>query len=146
MFESLVDYGQAAECYLKSGDVRRAAENYAKAQLFANAFECFERLQDWEGLLVCLSNNKHYFRKEERESLVEKYFPIALNQLYTLYATLDPTLGPDDELNKGRFQEMKIKLKFQKSISVIKEQAEEDDEEDEDDEDEEEVEEEEKEG
>jgi len=31
MFESLVDYGQSAECYLKCGEVRKAAENYAKA-------------------------------------------------------------------------------------------------------------------
>ena len=138
MFESLVDYGQSAECYLKSGEVRKAAENYAKAQLFANAFECYERLQDWEGLLMCLSQNKHYFGKEERESLIEKYFPIALNQLYTLYATLDPTVGDGDELNKGKYQEMKIMLKFQKNISVIKEQVEEEDESEEEEDDEEE--------
>lgn len=44
MFESLVDYGQSAECYLKTKNYRKAAEYYAKAGLFANAFECYERL------------------------------------------------------------------------------------------------------
>ena len=123
MFESLVDYGQSAECYMKTKNYRKAAEYYAKAGLFANAFECYERLEDWEGLLLCLSHNKLFFKKEERESLIEKYFPIALNQLYHVYSNLDPALqgtGMDEE-NRGKFQEMKIKLKFQKSISVIKE-------------------------
>lgn len=85
--------------------MRKAGEYYAKAGLFANAFECFERMQDWEGLLMCLSNNKNFFKKEERESLIEKYFPIALNQLYTLYSTLDPMapLSGMDEENRGKF-------------------------------------------
>ena len=64
---------------MKTKDYRKAAEYYAKAGLFANAFECYERLGDWEGLLMCLSKNKDFFKKEERESLIEKYFPIALN-------------------------------------------------------------------
>ncbi|CDW90518.1 lupus brain antigen [Stylonychia lemnae] len=123
MFESLVNYGQSAECYLKTGNYRKAADFYAKAGLFANAFECYERLQDWEGLLLCLSQNKLFFKKEERESLIEKYFPIALNQLYHIYSQLDPSLqgiGMDEE-NKGKLQEMRIKLKFMKSISIIRE-------------------------
>jgi hypothetical protein len=55
-----------------------------------------------------------FFKKEERESLIEKYFPIALNQLYHIYSQLDPTLagmGIDEE-NRGKLQEMRIKLKF----------------------------------
>eukprot|EP00347_Sterkiella_histriomuscorum_P003774 403362997 len=132
MFESLVDYGQSAECYLKTKNYRKAAEYYAKAGLFANAFECYERLQDWEGLLMCLSQNKIFFKKEERESLIEKYFPIALNQLYHMYLSLDPSLqlaGVDEE-NRGKLQQMKIQLKFQKSISVIREEDENEDSED----------------
>jgi hypothetical protein len=123
---------------LKSGNLKKAAEWYAKAKLFANAFECFERLQDWEGLLLCLSRNKDFFKKEERESLVEKYFPIALNQLYQLYSNLDPmaeNFGLTEE-NKGRLQEMRIKLKFQKSVSIIREEANEDDEDEEEEDDE----------
>jgi tetratricopeptide (TPR) repeat protein len=44
MFELQVDYGQSAECYLKVGNLHKASEYYAKAGLFANAFECYERL------------------------------------------------------------------------------------------------------
>lgn len=56
-----MEYGQSAECFFKVGDIRKAAEYYAKAHLFANAFECYERLEDWEGLLICLSKNKDFF-------------------------------------------------------------------------------------
>ena len=63
---------------------------------------------------MCLSQNKIFFKKEERESLIEKYFPIALNQLYHMYLSLDPSLqlaGVDEE-NRGKLQQMKIQLKF----------------------------------
>jgi hypothetical protein len=44
-----------------------------------------------------------------------------------LYANLDPSNGNFGltEENKGKFQEMRIKLKFQKSVSVIKEEQDE---------------------
>lgn len=67
---------------MKQKDYRKAAEYYAKSNLFANAFECYERLEDWEGLLICLSKNKNFFKQQEKDSLIEKYFPIALNSLY----------------------------------------------------------------
>jgi hypothetical protein len=42
-----------------------------------------------------------------------KYVPVALNSLYRLYSSSD---GDDEafEENKGKLQEMKIKLKYQK--------------------------------
>ena len=47
---------------------------------------------------------------------MEKYFPIALNSVYQLYANLDPD-GADQvvgmtEENKGKVQQMRLKLKF----------------------------------
>lgn len=55
------------------------------------------------------------FKKEERESLIEKYFPIALNQLYQTYLQMDPSqlaIGGMDEENRGKIQEIKIKMKY----------------------------------
>ena len=78
-------WGHAAECYFKLGQLRKAASTYARARLFSNAFECYERLEDWDGLLQCLHRNKDCFPADEREALVDRYVPIALNQLYTLY-------------------------------------------------------------
>ncbi len=127
LFEKMEKYGPSAECYLKLGQIRKAAQLYAKAQLFANAFDCYERLEDWEGLILCLHKFKDRFNPIERVSLIEKYFPIALNSVYNLYASLDPeTQEAGDMLseeNKGRIQQMKLRLKFQKSVSIIQEEV-----------------------
>jgi hypothetical protein len=63
--------------------------------------------------------------------LINKYVPVALNSLYKLYTQED---GDDelDEENKGKMQEMKIKLKYQKKVDVIAEEDEEFDEDEED--------------
>lgn len=108
IFEKMEKFGPAAECYLKLGQYRKAGQLYAKGQLFANAIDCYERMEDWEGLIICLHKYKDRFSSIEKESLIEKYFPIALNSVYNLYASLDPD-APDasnmlSEENKGRIQ------------------------------------------
>ncbi len=81
---------------------------YCKAQLFANAFDCYERLEDWEGLILCLHRYKDRFNHVERTSLIEKYFPIALNSVYNLYASFDPETDQAGDMlseeNKGKIQ------------------------------------------
>ena len=67
---------------LQLGKLREAAQLYVSAGLFANAFECYERLEDWEGLVTCLHKNKDKLDWQERATYVEKYFPIALNSVY----------------------------------------------------------------
>jgi hypothetical protein len=74
--------------------------------LFTNAFECYERLEDWDSLVLCLHRHKDQFGKKEREALLEKYFPIALNSVYTLYGA---AAGYEDnemlsEENRGKIQ------------------------------------------
>jgi hypothetical protein len=56
------------------------------------AIECYENAGLWEQLLHCLHRNKNFFKAEERESLVNKYVPVALNSLYKLYSE-----GEDDD-------------------------------------------------
>ena len=51
LFVKLGQVGQAAESYLQLGKLREAANLFARASLFANAFECYERLEDWDGLI-----------------------------------------------------------------------------------------------
>ena len=118
------------------GNIRKAAGLYAKGGLFANAFECYERLEDWDGLIQCLNQYKDKFQANERGAYIERYFPIVLNSVYQLYANLDPegaqqVMGGLTEENKGKIQQMKLKLKFQKSISIIREEVSEQSEEEE---------------
>ena len=122
IFESLGQFGQAAECYLMTGgQLSKAAQLYEKANLVSKAIECYESNGDWEQLLHCLHRNKDFFKSEDRQALINKYVPVALNSLYKLYsqsAENGEDLDADDiEDNRGKLQEMKIRMKYQKQVS-----------------------------
>jgi hypothetical protein len=141
IFERLECYGQAAECLMQIHDLSRAAQLYERANLVTRAIECYEANGDWEQLLHCLHRNKEFFKLEERQSLINKYVPVALNTLYKLYSQENDSEDEESgeagrgEANRGKLQEMKIRLKYQnKGAQVI---AEEDDEDEEDEDDEE---------
>lgn len=111
-------------------ELKKAAKLYEKANLITKSIECYEASGEWEQLLHCLHRNKEFFRQEERQSLINKYVPVALNSLYKLYSQEDEDNELDEE-NKGKMQEMKIKLKYQKKVDVIAEEDEDQDDEDE---------------
>jgi len=52
-------------------------------------------------LLQALSRCKDQFREEERQALVNKYVPVALNSLYTMLSNKQELT----EANKGELQE-----------------------------------------
>lgn len=87
IFDSLQKYGQAAECFLNVNELSKAAKLYEKAGLITKAIECYELNGDWEQVLHCLNRNKDFFKPEERQSMIIKYVPIALNSLYRLYSS-----------------------------------------------------------
>ena len=101
--------------------------------MVSKAIDCYELNGSWEQLLHCLHRNKDSFKVEERQSLIMKYVPVALNSLYKLYSSssegneggFEEGSGLDEE-NKGKLQEMKIKLKYQKKTQVIAEEDDED--------------------
>jgi hypothetical protein len=71
-------------------------------------------MEDWDGLMLCLNKHKENFSQSDREALVDKYFPIALNSIYQIYADLDPSsrayFGDDEKA--GKIKQMQLKLKF----------------------------------
>ena len=71
--------------------------------MVTEAIECYESNGDWEQLLHCLHRNKDFFKTEERQALINKYVPVALNSLYKLYSA-DDEEGEDglSEANKGK--------------------------------------------
>ena len=62
--------------------IREAASFFEKGELILRAIECYERIGEWELLLNCLNRNQEKFGENERQSLVNKYVPIALNNIY----------------------------------------------------------------
>ena len=97
------------------GILNKAAEMFEQSGIYLKAFECYEYEKDWDGLLMCLSRNKSKFLKIERDSLINRYVPIALNSIYQLLNER----GVDED-NKGKL----LQEKYEKSkIEIIKEES-----------------------
>ena len=84
IFKELEMWSQAGECVACLGNdhLKEAAGYFEKGGLILRAIECFERIQEWEPLLHCLNRNQDSFGEAERQSLINKYVPIALNNIY----------------------------------------------------------------
>mmetsp|Transcript_18084 Transcript_18084/g.22604 ORF Transcript_18084/g.22604 Transcript_18084/m.22604 type:complete len:91 (-) Transcript_18084:4715-4987(-) len=68
---------------------REAAQFFEKGDLFLRSIECYEQLQEWELLLHCLNRNQEKLGAVERQSMVKKYLPIALNNIYSAYGMVE---------------------------------------------------------
>ena len=84
MFKNLNQFAQAGECYFKMGKFTEAARMFEQGKMMPRAIECYEMTESWEQLLHSLSRCKDQFKDEEREAMVNKYVPIALNSLYKM--------------------------------------------------------------
>lgn len=96
---------------------------FEEGRMMPRAIECYEITQSWEQLLHSLSRSKDQFKEEEREALVNKYVPVALNSLYKSMSE-DVHQGPDFDNNKGQMLEQKIKNKYLKKVDQIVEEDE----------------------
>ena len=113
LFIKVKMYPQAAECYMNSKEVEKAAKMFEESNLILRALECYEYLRDWEGVLLCLNRNKNQFQESQKESLINKYVPIALNSIFRMLNNGDQT-----EENKGKA----LEDKYLKNIPAIKEE------------------------
>lgn len=107
LFEKSQMYSQAAECYMTTHQYAKAAKMFEESRLILKALECYEYLFDWEAILLCLNRNKEKFKPIERESLTNKYIPLALNSIFKMLQV------DNDEENKGKLLADKYKSKIQ---------------------------------
>jgi len=91
-------------------DILRAAEMFERSNLVTRAIECYERIEAWERLLLCINRSIASYKQAERDRLANKYVPIALNKLYLMM------MGEEKikEDNMGVLAEIKIKEKYEK--------------------------------
>lgn len=52
--------------------------------MVTKAVDCYRKLKNWDAILNCVKTNENDFTQEQREQLIKKYVPLALNNLYTL--------------------------------------------------------------
>jgi len=107
MFMSLGQYAEAGESFASNGLIDKATEAFLKAGMIEKVLEIYEKKGDWEGILHLANQHAEYLKEEERQSIVDKYFPIALNNLYKTYME-EGVEGIIGEENKGKATEMRI--------------------------------------
>ena len=84
MFEEIGYYAQAGESYYQLGDFSKAARLYSEGKFVTKAVECYKKMRNWDAILYCIKIHEGEFTQEQKESLIYKYVPLALNSLYTI--------------------------------------------------------------
>ena len=107
-------------------DYKEAAKMFEECDLVLRSLECYEYLQDWESILTCLSRNKDKFQESQKEALINKYVPIALNSVFRMLS------HGEAEDNKGKEFEEKYMKKVHNPIEEESDYDSDSDEEDED--------------
>lgn len=124
IFTQLEQWPQVGECLMRIGKSRykEAAQFFERGDLFLRSIECFEQLGEWELLLHCLNRNQHRLGEAERQSMINKYVPIALNNIYSAYGMVDKKddVPAGDKGNVGQRVEQKIQQKYQ--VDAIQEE------------------------
>ena len=84
IFKQLEQWCQVGECLMRIGKDRfnEAAKFFEKGDMIMRAIQCYEQMGEWELLLNCLNRSQDKFGESERQSLINKYVPIALNNIY----------------------------------------------------------------
>ena len=125
IFIQLEQWPQVGECLMRIGKrrYREAAQYFEKGDLFLRSIECYEQLSEWELLLHCLNRNQHKLGERERQSMINKYVPIALNNIYSAYGMVDrkDQVPAGDQGNLGARVEQKIQEKYKVSDAIDEE-------------------------
>ena len=124
LFEQMEAWGQCAEAYLACGNYQAAGDMFLRTGEYLRAIEAYKVIRNWEAVLDCIHSNSEHMSREERETLVKKYIPIALEDLMPKVL-----LVQDDE---RQYSQMMEKEDAGKRPVVIKEEMEESDSEDSD--------------
>ena len=102
---------------------KQAAMYFEKGDLFLRSIECYEQLGEWELLLHCLNRNQNKIGDLERQSMINKYVPIALNNIYLSYGMVErkDQVPMGDQNNLGQLVEQKINEKYKVSDAINEE-------------------------
>jgi hypothetical protein len=130
IFEDLNSWGQAAESYQSGGEYSKAGKLFEVTHEYSRAIDCYCVVREWDNILQCIHTHSSLMRPEEREILIKKYVPLALE-------TLMPKVVKTEEhdLSHSRNYEDEMKPK-EYNFGQIEEDEEEEYEEDQEDEEE----------
>lgn len=62
-------------------DYSKAFEAYGKVSNISKQIECLDLIEDWEGILKLVGDNRDRFSEEERNALITKYCNLAYSGL-----------------------------------------------------------------
>jgi hypothetical protein len=102
---------------------------YSEGGMVSKAVDCYKKLKNWDAILQCVKTHEADFTQAQREALIKKYVPLALNSLYTLIT--QDTMVEGDEEAEADAKEIVKDYDVKTMKSVIKEADEESEEEEE---------------
>ncbi len=118
---------------------------YSEGKNVSKAVECYKKMKNWDAILQCVKTHEEDFTQEQRQELIKKYVPLALNSLYSLITQDEMVSDEENEPEELPVQPKKIRdfevktplvmsvtSKIQPSNDVIEEEVDETIEEEED--------------
>lgn len=73
---------------------------YSEGKNVSKAVECYKKMKNWDAILQCVKTHEEDFTQEQRQELIKKYVPLALNSLYSLI-TQDEMVSEDEEAEEA---------------------------------------------
>ena len=119
LFERVEAWGQCAEAHMANNNHQAAGEMFLRTGEYLRAIEAFKVIRNWEAILDCIHNCSDAMSREERETLIKKYIPIALEALMPKVVSVQ-----DDEIQYSKRME---KEDAARKPAVIKEEGDEED-------------------
>ena len=81
LFEACAAWGQCAEALSACQDWVPSGHMFVKAGEYTRAIDVFRKAKAWEEILECIQKFGSIMTEKEREGLIKKYIPIALEEL-----------------------------------------------------------------
>lgn len=81
LFEACEAWGQCAEALCACEDWTRAGAMFSKAGDYARAIDAYRKAKAWDEVLECIHKFGDVMTLKEKEALIKKYIPIALEDL-----------------------------------------------------------------
>ena len=88
----------------------------------SKAVDCYKRLRNWDAILTCVKTHEEHFTQDQRENLIKKYVPLALNSLYSLMTQDDMIEDMEDPLD-SEYPPVPAKIQKDYDITTAKDQS-----------------------
>ena len=100
LFAEIGMIGQAAEAFFASEEFVKAGELFEQKGEFMRAIDAYVKVGRWNKVIKCIFNFKDQLLPPERNKLVQKYVPVALEELVPKVLNIQKETNYAEEIMK----------------------------------------------